>query len=917
MGYWRPLAFRNWRQRPGRTAGAILAIALGVAVVVWIASCYASARTWVTDLVQGWVGRTHIYVRHPLGKYGELTTDYLPKLRGLKEVKHLTAVFRHPIAKGAKPADPTDKDAPPPFPQQIEVFGIDPEHEYDFRKPTLVAGRLLQPGDTQQCVMESGLAELEDVHVGDTYLLYPVVGDPIPYEVVGIIDKRRIGKFQSGAVYTTIKQVARLRRLNHRVTVINIILHDDSLAGIRRGEILIRHKLRQWAKGRVLEVGSAKERLEQMQAAQQHFQDILLRISGCALLTSFFVILTTLTVGVIERITQIGLMRCIALTRTQLVGLLLLEVVPMGTIGIALGVPLGVGLTYLTVWSLPEYFALESLTISRPGIWMGIFAGAVATLMGVLVWPAPKALMVSPLQASRPQATTRGRLGEIIAAVFGVLLIAQQVWVIYAFPIENEYFLPVTTISMLAAFVGFALLAPAAIIVIGQWILSGVAVLMRIRPRIMRDQVALAPWRSAGICCGLMVGLALIVALLVHAESVIHGWRFPKEFPEAYVWSFTPIDEDKIAEVSDVPGVKTVSGFGAYGCFVGEIRTGWRRYMNTLTWFVTVDPETWPDVVKLQFVEGTLEEAQAKLRRGRHILVAEEFAAIQNKKVGDTVPIHVQNRRVDYTIAGIVTSTAIEMAAGFFEAEAELQVACIGSVVGTIEDFKRNFGQGGVKMFLLNFDLPPEPVPPDFPDPEKYPFRRTIEGEFEFGLPVGELSREDQWQRYREVQVLDQIKRVIENEGAWSGSVRELKKRIDREIRSMTHIITVIPAFFLVIAGIGVLNLMTSNIASRSRELALLRAVGMTEFQIQRMVLGEALVLGLMSGVLGLPLGIQLAHASNVFTERMFAYQPELAIPWDWVIGTMVLTVSVCLIAGLWPAHRASRSNVIEALSAN
>jgi len=131
----------------------------------------------------------------------------------------------------------------------------------------------------------------------------------------------------------------------------------------------------------------------------------------------------------------------------------------------------------------------------------------------------------------------------------------------------------------------------------------------------------------------------------------------------------------------------------------------------------------------------------------------------------------------------------------------------------------------------------------------------------------------------------------------------------------MTHILTLIPAFFLVIAGIGVLNLMMSNITSRTRELALLRAVGTTELQIQRMIIGEALVLGLLSGVIGLPLGLQLAHASNVFTERMWAFRPELAIPWAWVGGTMALTLGVCLVAGLWPAHRASRSNVIDALS--
>ncbi len=914
MGYSRQLAFHTWRQRPGRLAGAILAIALGVAVVVWISSCYESARRWVNDLVHDWVGHAHVFVRSPLGKWGHLKEECVAEIRKLDDVKHVTAVLRREM-KGLKaPADPNAPEAKEAEPLVIEAFGVDPVNELKIRTPKIAFGRYLQPGDTRQAVVESGLAELMGLGIGDRILLYPPTADPPwAFEVVGVIRKRRIGKFQYGTVHVPLDQLQRLSGVVGKVTKIDVILRDGSIPSIKKAQIRINALARQVDKLNAVEVASAEARLRQMHDAQQHFQDILLRISGCALLTSFFVILTTLTVGVIERITQLGLMRCIGLTRIQLVGLILLEVVPMGIVGIALGIPIGMGLTVVTVWSLPEFFALESLAISRPGIWMGILAGAVATLLGVLVWPAPKALLVSPLEASRPQARGRRRWVETLAAAFGVVLILQQIWVIHEFPIENEWFLPVTTVSMLTAFFGFAMMAPAVVVVVGQTLLAGVAVVMRIRPRVMRDQVALAPWRSAGICCGMMVGLALIVALLVHAESVIHGWQFPKEFPEAYVWSWEALPEERLEAARKVPGVKNATAFGEFRCWFRERTAEWQRYMTPMTRFIAADPNSWPELVKVEFLEGNLEDAQAKLRRGGYVLVAEEFATTYKKGLGDRIPVLVNRRLQYFTIAGVITSTAIEIAASFFEAEAELQVACIGAVVGTLEDARRRFNIRGVKMFLINFDLPPEPVPDDFPDAYEMP--EDSDGRIELGLPIGELSREDQWTRYRECKVLEDVKTAIHNENAWSGSVRELKKRIDREIRTMTHIVSVIPAFFLVIAGIGVLNLMMSNVASRSRELALLRAVGMTEFQVLRMVIGEALVLGLLSGVIGLPLGIQLAHASNVFTVRMFAFHPELAIPWDWVAGTMALTVGVCLIAGLWPAHRASRSNVIEAMS--
>jgi len=81
MRHWGQLTFRTWRERPGRTAGAILAIALGVAVVVWIASCYESARHYVTELVYGWVGRSHIYVSSKMGKWGQFHNRCVPEIR--------------------------------------------------------------------------------------------------------------------------------------------------------------------------------------------------------------------------------------------------------------------------------------------------------------------------------------------------------------------------------------------------------------------------------------------------------------------------------------------------------------------------------------------------------------------------------------------------------------------------------------------------------------------------------------------------------------------------------------------------------------------------------------------------------------------------------------------------------------------
>ena len=141
-----------------------------------------------------------------------------------------------------------------------------------------------------------------------------------------------------------------------------------------------------------------------------------------------------------------------------------------------------------------------------------------------------------------------------------------------------------------------------------------------------------------------------------------------------------------------------------------------------------------------------------------------------------------------------------------------------------------------------------------------------------------------------------------------------LKRIIDREVRQITRILTAIPAVALVVAALGVANLMTANVNARARQIALLRAVGTTKWQVMRLVLGEAGVLAVLGCGLGLGLGFHLAYHSNYVLDQMTGFQPVWTVPWDWVGYGVAFTSLMCLVAGLGPARRAARSDVISAL---
>jgi len=146
--------------------------------------------------------------------------------------------------------------------------------------------------------------------------------------------------------------------------------------------------------------------------------------------------------------------------------------------------------------------------------------------------------------------------------------------------------------------------------------------------------------------------------------------------------------------------------------------------------------------------------------------------------------------------------------------------------------------------------------------------------------------------------------------------VRALKLAIDRDLRRATLLFTTIPLVALLVAALGVGNLMTANVASRTREIAMLRAVGSTKWQIVRLVIGEALVLGVLGSALGLALGLHAAYGMNSMTLAIWGYKPNWTIPWDLVLPGVAFTVGVCLIAGIIPARRAARNNIIDALQA-
>jgi putative ABC transport system permease protein len=109
-------------------------------------------------------------------------------------------------------------------------------------------------------------------------------------------------------------------------------------------------------------------------------------------------------------------------------------------------------------------------------------------------------------------------------------------------------------------------------------------------------------------------------------------------------------------------------------------------------------------------------------------------------------------------------------------------------------------------------------------------------------------------------------------------------------------------------ASVGLMNIMLVAVSERTREIGVRKALGATNKTIQNQFLVESVVITEMGGFLGIILGISLGNIVSSFTGGSFS------VPWFWVIISLIVSLTVGLVSGLYPAIKAARLNPIESL---
>ena len=133
----------------------------------------------------------------------------------------------------------------------------------------------------------------------------------------------------------------------------------------------------------------------------------------------------------------------------------------------------------------------------------------------------------------------------------------------------------------------------------------------------------------------------------------------------------------------------------------------------------------------------------------------------------------------------------------------------------------------------------------------------------------------------------------------------------DEDFNTFLSMLYVLLALSVIVSIFGMVNTLVLSVFERTRELGMLRAVGMTRRQVRRMVRHESVITALIGAALGLPLGVFLAA---LVTQALGEFDVRFVVPYGQLVVFAIVAVIVGVIAAIAPARRAARLNVLRAL---
>jgi putative ABC transport system permease protein len=733
------------------------------------------------------------------------------------------------------------------------AFGIDVTPEFERFNPTeLVSGRW--PSGANEVVIDAGTAEDEGYAVGDTVGVAPE-GPVQEFEVVGIAQYGGVASLGSATfvvfdLATAQTLLDKEGQLDEIFAAGNPGVSPEQLAADLRAALPASTTVQTGAE-------SAQEETEEITTFTNIIEYFLLAFAGIALFVGAFVIFNTFSITVAQRTREFATLRTIGASRRQVLGTVILEALVIGfvasLIGLALGVALALGLKAL--------FASFGAELPEVGLVFATRTVVVSMLIGVLVTlaaglaPAFRATRVPPIAAVREGAELPPSRMARFTPYIGLLTMALAILLLAYGMFVDDLGTAERLLSLgagcLALFTGVALLSSRMVRPLSNLVGWPARRVGGVAGQLAQANAKRNPGRTASTAAALMIGLALVTFVTVLAEGIRSSNRDAIEDQVRAEYVITA--QDGYSPVVPEAGEAVRSASSAE--LVTNVRSDVGEAAGSGKYVTGIEPDSIAQAYRFDWEDGS-DAVLATLGENGAIL-DDDFANDKNLAVGDTFTlVSVNNNRMELEVKGIYKPPPFYPLLG--------SVSVTQSTFDSLYERPRN---------LFTFvDVPGEPTPET---------TQNLVG------AVGEFPDAKVWTR-----------------GEWIDWQ-------DSEVAEFLTFLYVLLVLSVIVSLFGMVNTLVLSMYERTRELGMLRAVGMTRRQVRRMVRHESIITALIGAALGLPLGVFLAA---LVTQALSIYDLQLSVPLVPLVVFAILAIIVGVIAAILPARRAARLNVLEAL---
>lgn len=883
------VALRGVRAHVVRFVLSVLAVTLGVAFVVGTFAFRGMLSSTFDDIIATTL-TADVYVRGAQevesdtsgpggggaagggGFAGDRTlvpADLTTEVEGVDGVERAVADVSGPVVLVAADGTAVVTTGPP-----STAFSVDPEDP----SLTLLDGAWPGPGEI---VLEQSAAETADLATGDETTVV-LGGEPRPVTVSGVfgIEAAAAGAVLVGIDGDTAREVYAPDGLVPQIAVwadASGPVDEDALAD-RVASVL--------PSGAEAVTGE-QARAEASEAVEEvlgFVETFLLVFAAIALFVGAFIIANTFAMSVRERLRELALLRALGASPGQVFTSVLVQALVVGLVGGGFGVLAGAGLVRVIRWGLAlagfEFSGRVPLGTSQ--VVAAVALGAVVSVLAAVL-PARRAAAIPPVQAMRDDVAPDRGTG--LRAVGGVVVVAAGAGVLWLAAYLGS--------SVVDAPTGWAWvddLSPRLLLGVGAGlVLVGVLVgspavargvlavlawplVVALRPfgRLARGNVTRNPRRTASTAGALLIGMALVSVTGVIAASTQASVRSIVENEvraDLVVDSATlVVPEGAVEAVTATPGAGVVDTVRLGSASVATVGGGSGTDGSAADG--TDDGARGTDVagVPAGFFDTALEpvtlagDPTATLEDG-DVVVHRRTARERGWEVGDTLRLGEGDAAVEARVGAVIDS----------------QLVGTGVLVrDDVFDAVVPAAQASVRIVYVSAADGASPA-----DVEE--LRTALTSAVEPFLVVTVLDREQTASAFA-----DQVNQVL-------------------------VILYALLALSIVIALLGIVNTLALSIIERTREIGLLRAVGLGRLQLAGVIAIESVLTAVYGTVLGVATGIGIGAAlPGVLADEGLS---TLAVPWGQVLAILGVAVVIGLVASVWPAIRAARLPVLDAVT--